>query len=120
MEKGVKEIMIAIGGGKPEDGGEPENNSSLPKKRKVYVDEQVYSRLMQNGEAEDAESLSDAEPLAEKELEPMPNPSTKMPERPDPATEDDEEMPEGIDFDDDEDDQPIKKLSRLFGKMKRG
>jgi len=129
MNKGIKEIMIAIGGGNPEDGDKsPEagmNSSALPKKRKIYVNDQVYSRLMESGEAEDAESMSD---MDGDDMES--DPSGKPPISIDPKARNsapvdgmdmtDEEIPEGFEFDDDEDDESLKKVGRLFGKMKRG
>lgn len=129
MHKGIKEIMIAIGGGNAEDGDKsPEagmNSSGLPKKRKVYVNDQVYSRLMESGEAEDAESMSDMDG-DDVESDPAGKPPISVdPKARNSAAVDgmemeDEDIPEGFEFDDDEDDESLKKVGRLFGKMKRG
>lgn len=110
MNKGIKEIMMAMG---KDDGGTEVKSASLPKKKKVYVDEDVYNRLMQNGEATDADSDVDQEPdvpTMEKTSIAKTNPEN---EKPDISEE--EEMPEDIEFDDDEDDSMIKKMGRLFG-----
>jgi len=110
MNKGIKEIMMAMG---KDDGGTEVKSASLSKKKKVYVDEDVYNRLMQNGEATDADSDVDQDPdvtTIEKTSIAKTNPEN---EKTDISEE--EEMPEDIELDDDEDDSMIKKMGRLFG-----
>lgn len=110
MQKGIQDIMAAIGG--EADG----TQGAKPKKRMVYVDEEVYNRLMSSGEAVDAEPETD--PMAEddtmdKTVIAKTDPLNEG--KGDISSEDDETMPEGIDFDDDEDDEAIKRIGRLFG-----
>lgn len=129
MHKGMEEIMMAMGG---QDGG---SESAMPKpmsnKRKVYVDEAVYNRLMDAGEATDAEPDLNEAVEDYKTREPSTDPMAKL-DAGNPEENDDimasGEMPEGIPLDDDEDDSMLKKMGRLFGnnisgikaKMKRG
>lgn len=113
--QGMEDIISAMGG--REEGS---SGSQMPKKRKVYVNEDVYNRLMSNGEATDAESDVDQmpeDPLGEKRALAQTDPANDKSN----LSGEDEEMPEGIEFegmDDDEDDSVIKRLGKLFGAPK--